>query len=62
LDKSKIEVIDYLNLRGYEVINTSLEDNSFHNCAVFKDKSLEHTISIIEGSELFIGLSSGYHG
>jgi autotransporter strand-loop-strand O-heptosyltransferase len=53
------EIIDYLNLRGYEVINTSLEDNPFHNCTVFKDKSLQHTISVIEGSEFFIGLSSG---
>jgi autotransporter strand-loop-strand O-heptosyltransferase len=53
------EVINYLVLQGYDVINASLEDNPFDNCIVLADKSITSTMECIDNSEFFIGLSSG---
>jgi autotransporter strand-loop-strand O-heptosyltransferase len=53
------EIINYLHTVGYSVVNTSLEDNPFDNCAVLYDKSMENTIDCIVHSQFFIGLSSG---
>jgi autotransporter strand-loop-strand O-heptosyltransferase len=53
------EIINYLHTVGYSVVNTSLEDNPFDNCAVLYDKSMENTIDCILHSQFFIGLSSG---
>ena len=53
------EIINYLISKGYDVINTSLEDNPFDNCIVLADKSMNSTIECINDSEFFIGLSSG---
>lgn len=53
------KVIDYLTDKGYQVINVSLEDNSFNNCTALEDRSIENTIDFIYHSEFFIGLSSG---
>jgi len=53
------EVINFLNEKGYKVINTSIEDNPFDNCEKISDTSIGYTIDCIRQSELFIGLSSG---
>ena len=53
------KIINYLNSKGYDVINTSLEDNPFDNCIVLADKSMNNTMECINDSEFFIGLSSG---
>lgn len=53
------EVINYLHEEGYNVINTSLEDNPFDNCQPILNKSMEYTIDCIASSKFFIGLSSG---
>jgi len=53
------EVINYLHGEGYRVINVSLEDNPFDNCFPLDDKSMQNTMDFINGSEFFIGLSSG---
>jgi autotransporter strand-loop-strand O-heptosyltransferase len=59
LKSSWQEVIDYLVESGYKVINTSKERNPFNNCYQLEDTSIENTMSIINHSEFFIGLSSG---
>jgi len=53
------EVINYLHIQGYDIINTSLEENPFVNCIVLADKSIISTMECIKNSEFFIGLSSG---
>jgi autotransporter strand-loop-strand O-heptosyltransferase len=53
------EIINYLVLQEYDVVNISLEENPFDNCIVLADKSLESTMECISNSEFFIGLSSG---
>lgn len=53
------DVINYLHNKKYKVINVSLEDNPFDNCEILNDKSIENTMQVIDGSKLFIGLSSG---
>jgi len=53
------KIIDYLVSIGYDVVNVSLEENPFKDCIVLEDKSIENTMSCINHSEFFIGLSSG---
>jgi autotransporter strand-loop-strand O-heptosyltransferase len=53
------ELINYLDDKGYGVINVSKEDNPFDNCIKISDTSIENTIDVILHSEFFIGLSSG---
>lgn len=53
------ELINWLVSEGYEVYNTSLEPNPFDNCTQITTPSLESKMDWIEGSEFFIGLSSG---
>jgi autotransporter strand-loop-strand O-heptosyltransferase len=53
------ELIHYLHLKNYRVINVSLEDNPFDNCEPLEDKSLQSAMDAISYSEFFIGLSSG---
>jgi autotransporter strand-loop-strand O-heptosyltransferase len=53
------ETINWLVSKGYEVYNVSLEPNSFDNCMQITTPSLESKMDWIEGSEFFIGLSSG---
>jgi autotransporter strand-loop-strand O-heptosyltransferase len=52
-------LINYLHSLGYKVINVSKEDNPFENANKIENTSMSHTISVINHSELFIGLSSG---
>lgn len=52
-------VINWLVENGYEVYNTSKEPNPFDNCTQITTPSLESKMDWIEGSEFFIGLSSG---
>lgn len=53
------EVINFLDEKGYRVINISKEDNPFENCQPLDDKSMQNTMDAIASSEFFIGLSSG---
>lgn len=53
------ETINWLVSEGYEVYNVSLEPNPFDNCTQIITPSLESKMDWIEGSEFFIGLSSG---
>lgn len=53
------ETINWLVSKGYDVYNVSLEPNSFDNCMQITTPSLESKMDWIEGSEFFIGLSSG---
>ena len=54
------EVIDYLNGKGYAVVNVSLENSySFKGLTTIKDFSIENTMQIISSSKFLIGLSSG---
>jgi autotransporter strand-loop-strand O-heptosyltransferase len=52
-------LINHLHNLGYKVINVSKEDNPFENANKIKNTSMSHTISVINHSEFFIGLSSG---
>lgn len=52
-------VINWLVENGLKVYNTSKEPNPFDNCTQITTPSLESKMDWIEGSELFIGLSSG---
>ena len=53
------ELIDYLHLLGYKIINVSKENNPFNHVTKIKDTSMESTMNVIHHSEFFIGLSSG---
>ena len=53
------ELIDFLDRKGYRIINVSLEDNPFERCQPLDDKSMQNTMDAIASSEFFIGLSSG---
>jgi autotransporter strand-loop-strand O-heptosyltransferase len=52
-------LINHLHSLGYKIINVSKEDNPFENANKIKNTSMSHTISVINHSEFFIGLSSG---
>lgn len=52
-------LINHIHSLGYKVINVSKEDNPFENVNKIKNTSMSHTISVINHSEFFIGLSSG---
>ncbi len=51
--------INWLNDRGYNVVEISKEELEVENVLPFQDKSLENTMNYIYHSEFFIGLSSG---
>jgi autotransporter strand-loop-strand O-heptosyltransferase len=53
------KVINYLNDKGYKVVNVSKERNLFDNCIQITDVSMENTMNVIHHSEFFVGLSSG---
>jgi len=53
------ELINWLVSEGYEVYNVSKELNPFDNCTQITTPSLESKMDWIEGSQFFIGLSSG---
>ena len=53
------ELIDYLIMSGYRVINVSKEKNEFNGVTQITDNTIEHTMNVIHHSEFFIGLSSG---
>lgn len=54
------EVINYLNEKGYKVIEISKEETKdLQNIESIEDKSLENTMNYIHHCEFFIGLSSG---
>lgn len=52
-------LIDYLNEKGFLVVNISRERNEFKNVIKIDNKPIEHIMNIIHFSEFFIGLSSG---
>ena len=53
------ELANFLNSKGYMVVNVSKEDNPFNGVVKIKDTSIENTMNVIHHSEFFIGLSSG---
>jgi autotransporter strand-loop-strand O-heptosyltransferase len=53
------ETINHLVSLGYQVIDVSKEGTNFDNISKLYDTSIENTISVINNSEFFIGLSSG---
>lgn len=53
------ELVDYLNNKGYVVINISNDINRLKNTIYLKDDSIIDIIKYIKGSSFFIGLSSG---
>lgn len=53
------ELINFLDEKGYKVINVSKEDNPFEKCQPLDDKSLQNAMDAISCSDFFIGLSSG---
>lgn len=53
------EVVDFLKLNGYRVINVSLDGYNLKGVEELKDKSIENTMNVIHHSEFLIGLSSG---
>ena len=53
------ELVDYLVLKGYKVINVSKKGDYLKNVIKLKDTSIENTMNVIHHSEFFIGLSSG---
>ena len=53
------EVINYLVEIGYNVVNVSSERDEYDNCINLDDTSIDNTMSVIEHSQFFIGLSSG---
>ena len=53
------ELVDYLNSKGYKVINVSKNGDPLKGVSKIKDTSIENTMNVIHHSEFFIGLSSG---
>ena len=53
------ELAEYLQTKGYKVINVSKERNPLNNIEQITDTSLENTMHVIHHSEFVIGLSSG---
>jgi len=53
------ELVDYLVLKGYKVINVSKKGDDLKNVTKIKDTSIENTMNVIHNSDFFIGLSSG---
>ena len=52
-------VIDYLNDKGYKVVEISKDATDLNNLEPMHDKSLQNTMNFIHHSSFFIGLSSG---
>lgn len=60
------DIIDFLNMKGYKVVEISNENEmmyqkttDFKNLLMLSDKSLNNTMNVIHHSEFYIGLSSG---
>lgn len=53
------EVINFLKLQGFRIINLSKEGCHFNGVETINDYSLNNTIKLIKNCEFFIGLSSG---
>lgn len=53
------ELVDFLIIKGYSVINVSKEKNSFDGVKELGDISIENTMNVIHHSEFLVGLSSG---
>jgi autotransporter strand-loop-strand O-heptosyltransferase len=53
------ELVNYLNINGYKVINVSKNGSDITNVTKLEDTSIENTMNYIHHSEFFIGLSSG---
>jgi autotransporter strand-loop-strand O-heptosyltransferase len=53
------ELVDFLIMNGYSVINVSKEKNPFNGVYALKDTSIENTMNVIHHSEFLVGLSSG---
>jgi autotransporter strand-loop-strand O-heptosyltransferase len=53
------QVIDYLKLKGYQVVEMSLDTTDYKGLTVIEDKSIKNTMNVIHHAEFFIGLSSG---
>lgn len=53
------EVVDYLIVKGYKVINVSREGCDFNGVESIKNYSIENILNTIYHSEFMIGLSSG---
>jgi autotransporter strand-loop-strand O-heptosyltransferase len=54
-----VELINFLKLKGYRVINVSKNGDPYDGAENLIDDSLENTMNVIYHSEFFIGLSSG---
>lgn len=53
------EIVSYIKSKGYQVVHVSMEKTDLPGVIQLEDTSIEHTMSVIHGSEFFIGLSSG---
>jgi autotransporter strand-loop-strand O-heptosyltransferase len=53
------ELVDFLIINGYSVINVSKEKNPLKGVYALKDTSIENTMNVIHHSEFLVGLSSG---
>ena len=53
------ELVSFIKSKGYEVVHVSMEKTELDGVIQLEDTSIENTMSVINGSELFIGLSSG---
>jgi autotransporter strand-loop-strand O-heptosyltransferase len=53
------ELVDFLIVKGYTVVNVSKEKNPFNGVYALKDTSIENTMNVIHHSEFLVGLSSG---
>jgi len=53
------ELVSFIKSKGYEVVHVSMEPTDLSDVIQLEDTSMENTMSVIDGSELFIGLSSG---
>jgi len=53
------DIVDFLNNKGFKVIHVSKEKTDLKNVIQIEDDSIENTMSVINYSEFFIGLSSG---
>lgn len=53
------KLVNYLQEKGYKVINISKNGDKIKNTSKILDTSIENTMNYIYHSELFIGLSSG---
>lgn len=53
------DMIDFLNMKGYKVVEVSKGETPLNNLYPISDKSLKNVMNLISHSDFFMGLSSG---